>query len=114
MKRVTQAAVGEKHSLALQSWCSAPVSMRARLAPAQALPGRPCSGFSEARSLSRTLSEGLTGPLDSAEALLAAERGPQSDGAAYWQSLDGVPGPGSRSAGFAYHCLRSYPYAAAV
>ena len=100
VKRVTQAAVGEKHSLALQSWCSAPVGMRARLAPVQALPSRPCSGLSEARSLSRTLSEGLAGPLDSAEALLAAERRPQSDSAAYWQSLDGVPGPGSRSAAF--------------
>ena len=97
---MTQAAVGEKHSLALQSWCSAPGSMRARLAPAQALASRPCSGLSEARSLSRTLSEGLAGPLESAEALLVAERRPQSDSAAYWQSLDGVPGPGSRSAAF--------------
>ena len=96
---MTQAAVGEKHSLALQSWCSAPASMRARLAPAQALASRPCSGLSEVRSLSQTLSEGLSsGPLDSMDALLAAERGPGSEGAAYWQSLDGVPGPGSRSA----------------
>lgn len=97
VKRVTLAAVGEKHSLALQSWCSAPLSMRARLAPGQALAGRPGSGLGE-RALSRALSEGLAGPIDSMEALLATEARPQSerDSAAYWQSLEVVPGPGSR------------------
>ena len=97
MKRVTLAAVGEKHSLALQSWCSAPVSMRARLAPAQSLSSRPMSGLSD-RDSSAAFSEALSGPLDSLEALVAAEGRPHSDSSAYWRSLEAVPGPGSRQA----------------
>ena len=95
VKRVTAAAVGEKHSLALQSWCSAPMSMRARLAPAQSLSSRPMSGLSD-RDSSIVFSEALSGPIDSLEALLAAEARPHSDSSAYWRSLEAVPGPGSR------------------
>ncbi len=95
VKRVTLAAVGEKHSLALQSWCSAPISMCARLAPAQSLSSRPMSGLSD-RDSSMVFSEALSGPLDSLEGLLAAEARPRTDSSAYWRSLEAVPGPGSR------------------
>lgn len=92
---MTLAAVGEKHSLALQSWCSAPVCMRARLAPAQSLSSRPMSGLSD-RDSNADLAEALSGPIDSLEALLTAEARPHSDTTAYWRSLEAVPGPGSR------------------
>lgn len=106
MKRVTLAAVGEKHSLALQSWCSAPISMRQRLAPAHAFSSRPMSGLSDS-NMSRAFSEAFSGPNNSMEALIAAEAQPQSDSSAYWQSLEAVPGPGSRYAAAALAVLHS-------
>jgi hypothetical protein len=100
VKRVTLAAVGEKHSLALQAWCSAPLAMRARLAPSQlarlahqpSFGTRPSSALSE-RALSTALSEGLAGPLDLLETQM---RDVQNPTPAYWHSLEAVPGPGSR------------------
>ena len=100
VKRVTLAAVGEKHSLALQAWCSAPLAMQAWLAPSQqarlahqpSFGTRPSSALSE-RALSTALSEGLSGPLDLLEAQVPDIQNPTP---AYWQSLEAVPGPGSR------------------
>ena len=100
VKRVTLAAVGEKHSLALQAWCSAPLAMQARLAPSQqgrlahepSLGTHPSSALSE-RALSSALSEGLSGPLDLLEAQMPDIQNPTP---VYWQSLEAVPGPGSR------------------
>lgn len=112
VKRVTLAAVGEKHSLALQAWCSAPLAMQARLAPSQqgrlahqpSFGTRPSSALSE-RALSTALSEGLSGPLDLLEAQMPDIQNPTP---AYWQSLEAVPGPGPRCGSAVTGCLWMY------
>ncbi|EIE21610.1 RCC1/BLIP-II [Coccomyxa subellipsoidea C-169] len=65
VKRVTHAAVGEKHSLALQSWCATPLALRMRSAPSGALSSA-LSGLLD-RAASAVDSEGLPGPLEEME-----------------------------------------------
>ncbi|KAK9908199.1 hypothetical protein WJX75_004163 [Coccomyxa subellipsoidea] len=96
VKRVTHAAVGEKHSLALQSWCATPLSMRLRSASSGALSSA-ASGLLD-RAASAAVLEGLAGPMEEYE--LAREQqmhaAEDAEAASYWHSLESLQGPASR------------------
>lgn len=103
VKRVTHAAVGEKHSLALQSWCATPLSMRLRSASSGALSSA-ASGLLD-RAASAAVSEGLAGPMEEYE--LAREQqmhaAEDAEAASYWHSLESLQGPASRWASSSAH-----------
>ena len=75
MKRVTGVAVGEKHSLALQSWCAAPTFHAAAPSTAASRQGLSPQG-------SRHLEEADLQPC------VSADDGPSSE--RYWDRLDTV------------------------
>lgn len=96
LKRAMGVAVGEKHSLALQRWCAAPLPLRAALAaPAEEAAAHVPGGCLERRaSLASTLDED-DGACSSGGAGREAD-----DNAAYWGSLEALQAaPPARCAG---------------
>ena len=93
---MTHVAVGEKHSLALQSWCATPLALRLRSASSGALSSA-ASGLLN-RAASAAESEGLAGPMEEYE--LATEQhmhaAEDADAASYWCSLEALQGPSGR------------------
>lgn len=98
VKRVTHAAVGEKHSLALQSWCATPLALRMRSASSGALSSA-LSGHMD-RAASAAESVGLAGPWEEEEGLREQRSSALEDAekSAYWRSLEALQGPSSRYA----------------
>ena len=93
---MTHAAVGEKHSLALQSWCAAPLALRMRSASSGALSSA-LSGHMD-RAASAAESVGLAGPWEEEEGLRDQRSSALEDAetSAYWRSLEALQGPSSR------------------
>ncbi len=98
VKRVTHAAVGEKHSLALQSWCATPLALRMRSASSGALSSA-LSGHMD-RAASAAESVGLAGPWEEEEVTREQRSSALEDAekSAYWRSLEALQGPSSRYA----------------
>ncbi|CAL8469414.1 g8955 [Coccomyxa elongata] len=98
VKRVTHAAVGEKHSLALQSWCATPLALRMRSASSGAL-STALSGHMD-RAASAAESVGLAGPWEEEEVMREQRSSGLEDAekSAYWRSLEALQGPSSRPA----------------
>ena len=101
---MTHAAVGEKHSLALQSWCATPLALRMRSAPSGALSSA-LSGLLD-RAASAVDSEGLPGPLEEMELVSEqiAHAAEDAETAAYWRSLEVLQSPSSRWASMYVDC----------
>ncbi|KAK9811637.1 hypothetical protein WJX72_007451 [[Myrmecia] bisecta] len=86
LKRITRVAVGEKHSLALQSWCSAPLPLDP-VSPAGAAfaPDAETSPREEAEEAAWTAAAD-----DVAGTRLSGAPRPSLGLATYWQDLDGI------------------------
>lgn len=97
---MTHAAVGEKHSLALQSWCATPLALRMRSAASSA--GLATASNAQLdRAASAAESEGLAGPLweeDEPTAEQHSKAAEDAETTAYWRSLEAVQGPYCRCA----------------
>lgn len=97
---MTQVAVGEKHSLALQAWCTAPLSLRSKLASSPSLAS--ALSLNIDRAASAAVSEGPTGvPEEDVMLFLSRahiEAGRQADAAAaaYWRSLEAIQANAAR------------------